>query len=214
MDENKDQIKSKFYVLCEWIAEHNHQLDQHDNCDRITDKIKQDIKNLKGRCTDYGELTKEINERYNTKFRTETIHHQGKLLELKEYGEVSEDAHKFSHGLKILHKEKKGIYKELVLNNRLKSMFYMSKRMEDLTLNFCDITYLDATHKSHRFNLPLLDGAVINNLGKTCTSFWSLISDHTYESYYWALKQFKESINIKPLTFIVDEEEALIQGSI
>jgi len=93
-------------------------------------------------------------------------------------------------------------------------MFYMSKRMEDLTLNFCDIIYLDATHKSHRFNLPLLDGAVINNLGKTCTSFWSLISDHTYESYYWALKQFKESINIKPLTFIVDEEEALIQGSI
>ena len=110
VDENKNQIKSKFYVLCEWIAEHNHQLDQHDNCDRITDKIKQDIKNLKGRCTDYGELMKEINERYNTKFITETIYQQGKL-KLKEYGEVSEDTHKFSQGLKILHKEKKGIYK-------------------------------------------------------------------------------------------------------
>jgi len=84
--------------------------------------------------------------------------------------------------------------------------------MCNLVTNFCDIVFLDATHKSNRFNLPLLNGAVVNNLGKTNTCFWSLVSDHKYDSYYWALIQFKKATSAYPKAFLVDEEEALLQG--
>ena len=90
----------------------------------------------------------------------------------------------------------------------------MTNRMHKLVSTFNDIIYLDATHKSNRFNLPLLDCAIVNNLGKTSTCFWSLISDHKYESYHWALTQFKNAINTTPKTFLIDEEEALLKGSL
>jgi len=85
--------------------------------------------------------------------------------------------------------------------------------MVNLVNNFYDVIYLDATHKSNRFNLPLLDGAIINNLGQTSSCFWSLLSNHKHESYYWAMYHFKKSINVVPKVFFVEKEEALIQGN-
>jgi len=135
-----------------------------------------------------------------------------KVIKEEQYGPITEDAEKLSKGLSKLHQEKKGFYCEKIDNKVLKSLFFMSNRMKILLGKFSDVVFIDATHKSNRFNLPLLDGAIINNLGQTCSCFWSFISDHTYNSYFWAIYQLKRIGNILPKLFVIDEEEALYQG--
>ena len=73
---------------------------------------------------------------------------------------------------------------------------------------------MDATHKTNRFNLPLLDAAVVNNFGKTCTIFWSLIENEKEESFSWALDQFKNNLENQPKLIFVDEDDALINGKV
>ena len=90
----------------------------------------------------------------------------------------------------------------------------MSERMRDLTLKFHEVLFIDATHKSNRFNLPLLDGAIINNFGKTCTSFWALIENQKQGSFEWALQQLKKHLKMDPKVIILDEEDALVNGKI
>jgi len=200
------------YQLFEWNKEHNHALDIYDSANRITPEIEAAILRLKGRCLDDGTLTQEINDTFKTNFRTETIHYQSKRLEKAGNGPPTDDARILSEGLRILHKNKKGFYKEEIVNNQLKSIFYTSNCMKNLIINFNDVLFLDGIHKSNRFHLPLLDAAIINNHGKTCTGFWSLLSNQKQESYIWALTQFKYNINIMPKLFLLDEEEGLING--
>jgi len=47
---------------------------------------------MRGKCLDNGALKDLINEKIKTNFKTETIYHQVKLLENKEFGPASEDA--------------------------------------------------------------------------------------------------------------------------
>jgi len=70
----------------------------------------------------------------------------------------------------------------------------MTNRMQKLTEFFCDVAIIETTHKSNRFNLPLMDIIVINNLGKSCTVFLSLLESQTYEPYKWALGILKHPL--------------------
>ena len=64
----------------------------------------------------------------------------------------------------------------------------MTERMKKLANTFYDVVILDATHKTNRFGMPLLDIITIDNLGKSCTLFIALLRSQKYEEFLWALK--------------------------
>jgi len=72
-DSNGSNKESRKYLLSEWSNHHTQVLDSYDNCDRITQKIQESIQRLKGRCKDAGCLTQEINDQFQTNFKTRTI---------------------------------------------------------------------------------------------------------------------------------------------
>ena len=198
------------YQLFEWNKEHNHALDIYDSANRITPEIEAAILRLKGRCLDDGTLTQEINDTFKTNFRTETIHYQSKRLEKAGNGPPTDDVRILSEGVRILHKNKKGFYKEEIVNNQLKSIFYMSNRMKNLIINFNDVIFLDGTHKSNRFHLPLLDAAIIimARLAQDSGAY----SQIKNKSLIFGRLLNSNIISIMPKLFLLDEEEGLING--
>jgi len=69
--------------------------------------------------------------------------------------------------------------------NELTRVCYMTERTQNLINTFYDVIIIDGSRKSNRFNMHLLDVVIINNFGQTCTCFFSLFSNQTYESFYW-----------------------------
>jgi len=88
----------------------------------------------------------------------------------------------------------------------------MTERMKKLANTFYDVVIIDATHKTNRFGMPLLDIITIDNLGKSCTLFIALLRSQKYEEFLWALKCFKNNIQNSPLVIFTDEEDALRKG--
>jgi len=198
--------------LKEFHNKHNHELSKHDGKDRITPEILQGIKNLRGACKNDGALTEAINKQYGTNFKTQTIHYQTKLLEEGDNGPPSQDAETLRKALKEDCFKHKYFYKEKIINNQLKSLFFMTKRMKLLAETFNDVVFLDSTHKTNRFNLPLLDAVIINNFGKTSTIFWGLLENEKEDSFVWALNNFKSAIGKTPKLVFTDEDDGLING--
>ena len=80
-------------------------------------------------------------------------------------------------------KERGGFYKANYSGNKLLNFNYMSKRMKHLVEYFCDVLIIDTSHKTNRFNCPLLDIALVNNLGKTSTCFIGLLENQKYQTF-------------------------------
>jgi len=88
----------------------------------------------------------------------------------------------------------------------------MTNRMINLANLYFDVLIIDTTHKTNRFNLPLLDIIAVNNLGKSVTIFIALLENQKKESFVWALDSFASQLTNKPLLIFSDEEEAIISG--
>jgi len=86
----------------------------------------------------------------------------------------------------------------------------MTERMVKLANTFSDVLILDTTHKTNRFNLPLLDIIVINNLGRSCTCFIALLENKKTKSILWALRAFKEKLTVILNVIFSDEDEAIV----
>ena len=84
--------------------------------------------------------------------------------------------------------------------------------MIKISRKFSDVILIDTTHKTNRFNMPLLDIVVVNNFGKTITVFFALLSDQRQESFIWALEQFKKMIKKEPGVILTDDDSALTNG--
>jgi len=84
--------------------------------------------------------------------------------------------------------------------------------MQELSKYFNDVIVIDTTHRSNRFNMSLMDIIIINNMGKSCTVFFALLKNQTFESYKWALKHYKSKIKHNPAVIFTDDEEALTKG--
>ena len=96
--------------------------------------------------------------------------------------------------------------------NKFTSCCFMSKRMKRLIEYFSDVVIIDTTHKTNRFNLPLMDIVVVNNLGQPCTCYFALLKNQKFESYKWALNNFKSQIKRNPQVIFTDDEESLTKG--
>ena len=84
--------------------------------------------------------------------------------------------------------------------------------MKNIVNTFSDVIIIDTTHKSNRFNMPLFDIIVINNFGQTTTCFFALLDDQKFDSFCWALNQFRSQLTQFPNIIFSDEEEALVKG--
>lgn len=84
--------------------------------------------------------------------------------------------------------------------------------MKNILRYFSDVLIIDTSHKTNRFNLPLLDIAVVSNIGKTLTCFIGLLEDQTSETFIWALENFKNELQFTPKVIFSDEDDALIKG--
>ena len=172
-----------FYALDNYSNIHNHRLFKHDTGSTISPIILERIKVLLPISRDIVALTKAINDEFNTNFHRRTIYYQTRKITEKDQGKPTEDATNLIELLKEDPNIKDGCLKVEIKDNKLKSVCFMTNQMKDLLSTFNDVLVLDTTHKVNRFNLPLFDIAVINNLGKTAICFLALLQDQKTSTF-------------------------------
>jgi len=210
----KFQPQEKTYKLEKYWDIHNHELNIFHSSEAITQEILDKIIFLKNSCKDYGELTKLINKQFKLNFHRKTIYYQIMKLKTKENGTLSEDSSKLIELLKEDSNRRNSHFDVQFENQIFKGFSFMTQRMISVVKHFYDVLIIDTTHGTNRFNLPLLDIAAINNFGKTITCFIGLLPDQKYESFVWALQNFKNQVNLCPTVIFSDEEEALRKGNL
>jgi len=155
---------------------------------QLLHKYLKKIDSLRSGCETYGHLTRLINQEFKKNFHRKTIYYQVKKLKEQALGKPSDDAKKLLEMLADDASERGSFYVIQHEDLEFRGCCFASKRMIANAIKFSDVIVVDTSHSTNRFNLPLLDIAIINNLGKTITSFVSLLPNQKYESFFWALK--------------------------
>jgi len=154
-----------------------------------------------------------VNKDFKMSFHWRAIYYQVQKIQDSNFGKLTEDASNLFSLFQQDSELNNSFFKvESDDENRLANCCFMSKRMKTLMDYFYDVVIIDATHKSNRFNLPLLDIVIINNLRKTCFTFFALLKNQQFESYAWALQHFKSQIKKVPTVIFSDDEESLVKG--
>ena len=154
-----------------------------------------------------------VNKDFKMSFHWRAIYYQVQKIQDSNFGKLTEDVSNLFSLFQQDSELNNSFFKvESDDENRLANCCFMSKRMKTLMDYFYDVVIIDATHKSNRFNLPLLDIVIINNLGKTCFTFFALLKNQQFESYAWALQHFKSQIKKVPTVIFSDDEESLAKG--
>ena len=128
-------------------------------------------------------------------------------------GKMTQDAQIFTQMLEEDALKYDGFYSSKIVADKLEASCYMSKRMRRLLEYFSEVIIVDTSHKTNRFNLPLLDIALINNYGQTCMCYFSLMSNQKFDSFEWSLQKFKSQLKREPKVIFSDDEEALRAGN-
>jgi len=201
------------YSLNSSYNNHNHSLLKFHDSSAVTPEIIEKIKELLPIVKDYKSLTVSINKTFKLNFHSRTLYYQIKKIGEIEYGKPTEDAELLISMLEEDAKDREGFYSVQFENNRLKHCCYMSSRMRSLFEYFNDVVIIDTTHKLNRFNLPFLDVTLVNNMEKSVTAFFALLSDQKYESFQWALSKLKTQLRRMPIVIFSDNESALRKGT-
>jgi len=206
--ESKEQ-----YILSKSYPTHNHKLNAKNNSLEFTPSILEKLKELRTVSDNTKAITKALNKKFNKSFSIRTVWYQLKKLKDLEFGKPTDDA---STLIKLLgkDKEKRGttFYKEINGDGKLLHFALMTNRMKAIANKFYDVIIIDASHKTNRFGMPLLDIITIDNLGKSCTIFVALLHNQKYEEFRWSLECFKANLINQPQVIFTDEEEALRKG--
>lgn len=207
--------ESKKYELKKYYNSHNHPLEDYDSSQQMTKKVLEKIALLKATGADTRVITGLINQEFETNFHWRSVYYQMRKLTDRIYGRMSEDASKLFSLFEKDSSVRKSYYEvEKDEENRLISCCFMSPRMKTLLEFFNDVIVIDTTHKTNRFNMPLMDVIIINNMGQSCTTFFALLKNQTYEAYRWALCCLKSRMKKNPLVIFTDDEEALTKGKL
>ena len=87
---------------------------------------------------------------------------------------------------------------------RLERVFWISANGKDKYRHFNDVLQIDATYKTNCFAMPLVLFTVIDNHGLTVMIAGSLLSNKQFESYCWALQEFRTYTNVNPIVMFTD----------
>jgi len=210
--EFRSDEKTDKYKLTKHCNIHNHSLNKFHTAEAITPNILKKINLMKNSCKTYGELTKIINDEFGLNFHRKTIYYQVIKLREEENGKLSEDATKLIELLKQDSEKRNSFYDIMLKDQEFQGISFMTQRMISVVKHFSDVIIMDTTHGTNRFNLPLLDIAAINNFGKTITCFFGVLPDQKFETFVWALQNFKDQIQLTPKVIFGDEDDALRKG--
>ena len=204
---------NKPYQLQNYWNSHDHILSKKDTGRNVTEEIFHKIKSLMGNVLDSVKLTDLINKEFKTSFSVDTIRHQIRKIKNQEFGKPSNDAQELINLLTEDSIKRGYFYKSLIVQNQLQKVCFMTSKMIELANKYKDVIILDTTHRCNRFNMPLLDVIVVDNLGRSRTIFIALLDNQKNDSFIWALEQLKSQFKTDPALIFSDEDEALLSGS-
>ena len=193
----KTKGENNSYILTQYYQWHNHPLDKKDSASSITSEILDRIKTHKDSVKNLSKLTEIINLEFKKDFKEQIIRRQVDKIKDEEFGKASMDAQVLVELLTEDSRERQYFFKsENSENGVLKNFCFMTPKMLTLANEFNDIFIIDTTHKINRFNLPLLDIILIDNLGRSITCFIAILPDSTEASFNWALAAFKSRLKV------------------
>ncbi|XP_078438771.1 protein FAR1-RELATED SEQUENCE 11-like [Wolffia australiana] len=95
---------------------------------------------------------------------------------------------------------------------RLERVFWISPNGKEKYVQFNDVLQIDATYKTNRFGMPLVLFTVIDNHGLTVLTARCLLSNEQFDSYSWALQQFRYYTNRDPIVLFTDGDMELARA--
>ncbi|XP_078442232.1 protein FAR1-RELATED SEQUENCE 11-like [Wolffia australiana] len=95
---------------------------------------------------------------------------------------------------------------------RLERVFWISPNGKEKYVQFNDVLEIDTTNKTNRFGMPLVLFTVIDNHGLTVLTAGCLLSNEQFESYTWALQQFRSYTNLDPIVLFTDGDMELARA--
>jgi len=205
--------QSQLYYLDSYFNSHNHSLLKYHDASALTPKMIERIKSLAPIAKSKKSIVEEINKEFRRNFHPRTLYYQIKKIGESEFGNVTEDAKMLVSFLEKDAEARGSFYSVELKDNKLAKCCFMTSRMKDLFKKFNNAVIIETTHKVNRFNLPLLDVTLVNNLGKSVTAFIALLSDQKYDSFLWALNKLKSQLTRMPILIFSDDGTALRNGS-
>ena len=125
----------------------------------------------------------------------------------------AQEAHEF---FKLLNKKTgEGWQTKMKFNDdtlRLERIQWLSKSGQEKFQIFNDVLEMDATYKTNRFRMPLILFTGIDNNGLTTLVGGCLVSDETFESYAWCIREFRECVRIDPTVVCTDGDHELAKA--
>jgi MULE transposase domain len=99
-------------------------------------------------------------------------------------------------------------------SNRLERLVFCHKKTVELLHLFPNVIILDATYKTNRFNLPLINICTMTATGQTLLIGQAFVTYEEISDYEWLLKWYKKLCNDRqiphPITFVTDKAGGML----
>ncbi|XP_078430683.1 protein FAR1-RELATED SEQUENCE 11-like [Wolffia australiana] len=94
----------------------------------------------------------------------------------------------------------------------LERVLWISANGKEKYVQFNNVLEIDATYKTNSFGMPLVLFTVIDNYGLKVLTAGCLLSNEQFDSYSWALKQFRSYTNLDPIVLFTDGDMELARA--
>ena len=207
------------YRISEIRNEHNHPPLDHDEAAMLSQKrfIPEEVEQKMLELNRLGVLTcSQImvlieNEHFPDVKRTWTTRDVQNLFQSS--SNRAQEAHEF---VKLLSdKTAEGWQTRMKFNDntlRLERILWLSQSGREKFQLFNDVLEMDATYKTNRFGMPLILFTTIDNNGLTILVGGCLVSDETFESYAWCIRELRECARIDPKVVFTDGDHELAKA--
>ncbi|GBB94191.1 hypothetical protein RclHR1_23080002 [Rhizophagus clarus] len=98
------------------------------------------------------------------------------------------------------------------ISKKLKSLLWMSPTQRELYNKYNDITIIDTTYNTNRFQMMLCIMAVIDNNYKSRIVAFAIIDDETLNTYQWLFDAILTETGISPKVIFTDSDPSMIQS--
>ncbi|GBB86756.1 hypothetical protein RclHR1_13170002 [Rhizophagus clarus] len=98
------------------------------------------------------------------------------------------------------------------ISRKLKSLLWMSPTQRKLYNKYNDVTIIDTTYNTNRFQMMLCIMAVIDNNYKSRIVAFAIIDDETLNTYQWLFDAILTETGISPKVIFTDSDPSMIQS--
>lgn len=98
------------------------------------------------------------------------------------------------------------------VSRKLKSLLWMSPTQKELYNKYNDVTIIDTTYNTNRFQMMLCIIAVVDNNYKSRIVATAIIDDETLNTYRWLFDAILTETGISPGVIFTDSDPSMIQS--